>query len=72
MSYGWAVDDLFGQVQFGGGSASLDLTINGNPNAISIVNLTCGINKVTVRLRNNHDTVAQYYDNIIVTAVRAP
>jgi len=67
VSVGLTADDLFYTSSFPG--AILVAAANG---AINIVSLTPGANKVTVRLRNNHGTNALYYDNIIVTAVRAP
>lgn len=72
VNVGLTADDIGGLVQFGGGGAGYASAIDSPFTGISIVSLTCGINKVTVRLRNSQDVSTMYYDNIIVTAVRAP
>ena len=39
---------------------------------VTIVSITPGANKVTVRLRNSFTTATYYYGTIIVTAIKAP
>jgi len=75
---------LTAQVAFGAGAATnlLGVACYGQGSAprayagtvgqgLSIVSVIPGVNKVTVRLRNS-TAATLYYDNIIVTAVRAP
>ncbi len=72
INYGVSATALYGVSQFGGGASGSSFTTEAPVDTITIINVTCGTAKVTVRLRNNHPTVTYYYDNIIVTAVRAP
>jgi len=61
---------LLGVACYGQGSAPRGYAISIGQE-LSIVSVTPGVNKVTVRLRNS-TAVTLYYDNFIVTAVRAP
>jgi len=70
LAFGATATYLIGSASYPGGGSG-----GGTPTTryqyISIVGLTPGANKVTVRIRNSHNTNAYYYDNIIVTAVKA-
>jgi len=70
VAYGLAADTLLGVAAYGQGSVprGYHSTVG---QEFSIVSVTPGTNKVTLRLRNSSGGTI-YYDDIIVTAVRAP
>ena len=69
VSFAWGASAVYLKQTGGFGSGVL---AESAVNSMSIVSITPGTAKVTVRLRNSHAVTTYYYDNIIVTAVRAP
>lgn len=67
VAWGTSSTLLYGQTSFPGSGGVAE-----NERTLSIVSLTPGTDKVTIRLRNSNAVTAIRYDNIIVTAVRAP
>jgi len=70
VAFGITANTLLGIAAYGQGSVprSYGITIG---QGLSIVSVVPGTNKVTIRLRNSTNGIL-YYDNLIVTAVRAP